>query len=147
MTPLDIRVAATEATDKLFRDTPFVWGKSDCVRMAAHVLKGLGYKPNLSRGGYYKTALGARKALKRTGFASIELALDELGLARLPWAYALPGDIVALPSREDWPALGVVMSHQHVLAFSTHTSLCGLAAPSADDIKVLWSAPPCLKPR
>lgn len=145
MTPLDLRVAAAQATRETFCDQPFIWGAHDCVRLAAHDLKGLGYKPRLSRGGFYETALGARKALKRTGFASIEAALDDLGLARLPWAYALPGDIVALPSFEDWPALGVVMDQTLVLAFAPD-GVCRLAKPAASDILCLWSAPPCLKP-
>lgn len=130
-----------------FAGAPFAWGKHDCVRLAAHALRGLGYKPRLSRAGRYSTALGAMKALKRTGFACIEDALDDLGLARLPWTYALPGDVVALPSGQEMRALGVVISHAHVLAFSPFDGLCSLATPSADDIVQLWSAPPCLKPR
>ncbi len=146
MTPLDVRVAAAQATREAFCDQAFEWGVRDCVRLAAHDLKGLGYRPRLSRGGYYKTALSARKALKRTGFATLEAALDDLGLARLPWAYALPGDIVALPSAEDWPALGVVMDQTLVLAFAPD-GVCRLAKPAAADILCLWSAAPCLKPR
>jgi hypothetical protein len=146
MTPLDIRVAAAEATMASFAGQTFAWGRHDCVRLAAHSLRGLGYHPRLSRGGRYSTALGAAKALKRTGFASIDDALDALGLARLPWSYALAGDIVALPGDASMRALGVVIAPGHVLAFSPHDNLCRVAAPSASDVLTLWSAPPCRKP-
>lgn len=115
--------------------------------MAAHVLRGLGYKPRLSRGGRYSTVRGALKALKRTGFASIEAALDDLGLERRPWSYALPGDIVALPGNELMPALAVVIGPGHVLAFSPYDNLCQVASPAAEEVLILWSAPPCLKPQ
>jgi hypothetical protein len=147
MTPLEIRVVATEATMAAYQGQAFAWGRHDCVRLAAHVLRGLGYRPRLSRGGRYTTALGAMKALKRTGFASVEEALDALGLARVPWSYAMAGDIVALPGTEAMRALGVVIAPGHVLAFSPHDNLCRVAAPEAADILTLWSAPPCLKPR
>lgn len=146
MTPLDIRVAAAEATMAAFAGQTFGWGRFDCVRLAAHVLRGLGYRPRLSRGGRYSSALGAAKALKRTGFASIEEALDALGLARLPCSYAMAGDIVALPSNSSMLALGVVIAPGHVLAFSPHDNLCRVATPAARDILTLWSAPPCRKP-
>lgn len=146
MTPLDIRVAATDATMAAFVGQTFVWGRYDCVRLAAHVLRGLGYRPRLSRGGRYSSALGATKALRRTGFASIDDALDGLGLARLPWSYALAGDIVALPGNAAMRALGVVIAPGYVLAFSPHDNLCRVAAPSAADVLTLWSAPPCRKP-
>lgn len=146
--PMVARASAAQATMDAFLDQPFSWKREvgkDCVRLAAFDLKQLGYKPRLSRGGSYSTALGARKALKRAGYANIEAALDDLGLARMPWAHHLPGDIVALPSDEDWPALGVVVARETVLAFSPHTGLCQLAKPPAEDIRILWSARPCLK--
>lgn len=139
---IDIRTKAATATREAFIDQGFVWGTRDCVRLAAHALKGLGYKPALVRGGFYTTALGAQRAIRKAGYPSIEAALDGLGLARLPWSYALPGDIVALPSSERWPALAVVMDYQHVLAFSALDGTCRIARPKAEEILALWSAPP-----
>lgn len=147
MTATILRRDAAQSTLDAYQGQPFAWGRRDCIRMAAHVLKALGYKPRLSRGGYYGTALGARKALKKAGFDTIEAALDGLGLSRVPYAFAMPGDIVALPSAEDWPALGVVVAPGRVLAFSPHDGLCRLCAPAAEDVKIVWSAPPCRKPR
>ncbi|PVM90657.1 DUF6950 family protein [Caulobacter endophyticus] len=143
--PLDLRVQVAEATRAAFEGHAFAWGHYDCVRLAAFAALGMGYAPRLLRGGFYRTALGARRAIRRTGFASLEAAIDDLGLPRLGWAYALPSDIVALPSGEDWPALGVVMDQNHVLAFSNVDGLCRIARPAPSDIKILWSAPPCLK--
>lgn len=144
--PLIPRVAAAQSTLDRFLDKPFVWGKADCVRMIAHNLRALGYKPNLTRGGPYSSEPGARRALKNAGFARLEGALDGIGLPRLTPAAALPGDIVALTSGEDWPALGVALGNGRVLAFNAHTGLAGVCEPDAADVIAAWRADPCLKP-
>lgn len=137
------RVAAAQAAVKAFLGKPLDWGKTDCVRMVACDLKHLGHKPRLSRGGYYKTPLGARKALKRAGFASLEAALDDLGLPRIGYAAALPGDICALSSGEDWPGLAVALGNGRILAFSAAHGVCAVGQPRPDEILTVWKAGPC----
>lgn len=142
---LIVRRDAAQDTLNTFLGHPIEWGKADCVRMAAHALRELGYKPRLSRGGYYKNPLGARRALKRAGFDTLEAALDDLGLRRVPAAYALPGDIIALPGNGDWPALGVWLGNGAALAINMLSNTCDVCRPAAADILTVWSAPPCKK--
>jgi hypothetical protein len=137
---------AAQATLNAFIGQPLVWGRFDCVRLAAFNLRQLGYKPRLVRGGAYRTPLGARQALKRAGFKSLEAALDDLGLPRVGHARILPGDVVALASGEDWPSLSVYLGNGRVLAFSAHHQMVAVAQPGPSDILDCWSARPCLMP-
>src|SRR3546814_20753490 len=77
---MEARRRATQATADRFRDQPFTWGKNDCVRMVAFHLRKLGYRPKLAKAGSYSSALGAKRALARSGFETIGQALDALGL-------------------------------------------------------------------
>lgn len=141
--PMALRVAAAQATLDRFMRTPFAWGVADCVRLAAFDLKALGYKVSLSAGGYYKSALGAAKALKRAGFDDLAAAVDGVGLMRAPYAYVLPGDLVGLVSGGEWPALGVALGNGRVLAFSQAHGVAGVCHPNPKtDVLCAWSAPP-----
>ncbi len=139
------RVAAAQATLDAFIDQPFSWGAGDCVQLAAFNLAGLGYDAQLARGGTYDNMLGARRALKRAGFADLESALDGLGLPRIGFASALPGDVVGLNSGADWPALGVALGNGRVLAFNEQTGRAAIAGPNVEDIRCVWRAAPCLR--
>lgn len=137
---------AAQATLDHFRDKPFTWGKADCVRLVAFNLRKLGYRPSLAKGGAYSSEAGARRALKAAGFARLESTMDSIGLPRIGHASCLAGDIVAITSGEDWPALGVALGNGRVLAFNVHTGLAGVCAPDAADVVAAWKADPCLKP-
>lgn len=135
-TPLGERVRAAESAVARFNAEPFVWGKADCVRLVAHVLREVGKSPPLRQAGEYKTLLGARRALKRTGHASLEAWVDSWGLRRTPPAFALPGDIIALPGVDgDMPALTVLLSNGRLFGFlegfGTVVALTDPAAPVA----------------
>jgi hypothetical protein len=136
-------VEAAEATLVAFVGKPLTWGKWDCARLVAFDLKRLGHKPRLSRGGYYKSPIGARRALKRAGFETLEAALDDLALPRIGFASALPGDVVALESGEDWPGLAIALGNGRILAFSAAHGVCGVGQPTQDDIRGVWRADPC----
>src|SRR3546814_11264485 len=94
---MEARRRATRATTDRFRVQPFTWGKNDCVRMVAFHLRKLGYRPKLAKAGSYSSALGAKRALARSGFETIGQALDALGLERIAPAMALLGDIAQMP--------------------------------------------------
>jgi hypothetical protein len=116
--PLGERVRAANSAVARFNGEPFVWGRSDCVRLVAHVLRETGKSPPLREAGEYKTLLGARRALKRTGHASLEAWVDSWGLTRIPAAFALPGDIVALPGVDgDMPALTIQLTNGRLFGF------------------------------
>ena len=131
MQPLLIRRSAAQACLDRFAGQAFAWGRSDCARLAAFALRGLGHNPRLARFGTYSTAIGARRALKRAGFDTIEAALDGMGLPRIPPAAALPGDIIALPSADDeaWPALCVALGGGRVLGFHGEVGLAVVMQP------------------
>lgn len=112
------RVAAAQATRDRFYGRPFVWGETDCARLAAHVLRELGRPAPLSRFGRYSTALGAARALRRRGFADLGAVLDDMGLPRIPPAAALPGDIVGLEGEASpLTALTVALGGRRVIGF------------------------------
>lgn len=92
MTELELRVAATSATFDRFNGQPFVLGKTDCARMVAFHLKGLGFKPSLLKGGAYSTDVGARRALVRLGVSSLSEIMDR-HFSRIAPAEARVGDV------------------------------------------------------
>lgn len=114
------RVAATQATLDRFRDRPFRWGSNDCVRLAAFHLRKMGHKPQLAKAGSYRSALAARSALKRAGYADLAAALDALGLVRIPPAEAWVGDIVMGASGDAFGALGVMLGNDAMIGFHEH---------------------------
>nr|WP_274616087.1 hypothetical protein [Sphingomonas sp. ACRSK] len=109
--------AAQAAVDR-FKGQPLTYGKNDCVRLAAFVLRKLGHRPQLAKAGTYSTALGAARALERAGFDSLASAVDGLGLPRIAPAAAWVGDLVLLPA--DGPfggALSVAVGNGRVLGY------------------------------
>jgi len=90
-TEMEIRAEATEATRLKFHNRPYEWGKVDCIRMARfHALK-MGHRPpKLPR---YSNELGAIRAIKKTGFESIEQIFDSM-FPKIPLAFARVGDFV-----------------------------------------------------
>lgn len=117
MKPLVRRQEAVAATMERFRGKNFVWGSVDCAKMVAFHLKQLGIKVRLSKAGQYKTALGARAALKRLGFDSLSAAMDGHGFERIAPAFALIGDIVSFACDHEIGALGIAVGNGNMLAF------------------------------
>ena len=111
------RVTAAQKTYDRFKEQPFDWGKADCSRILAYHLRQFGHKPALARFGAYKTAIGARAALKRAGFGSVGDVLDAMGLRRIPPAAALVGDIVQGESGDPFGAHAVYLGNGAMLGF------------------------------
>lgn len=137
-----VRMLVAQSTLDAFRDQPFVWGQTDCLTLASHSARLLGYRLATATGGSYSSQIGATKALKRAGYKTLGEGLEDAGLTPIAYAYALPGDIVALPSLVKMDALGVVVAPRLILAFDAATDLCRLARPEASDILATWAAPP-----
>ena len=136
------RAAAAESAIARFSGQPFAWGERDCLRMVAHALRELGHAPPLRAAGKYGTLIGAHRALKRTGYATLQAWVDAWGLRRITPAMALPADILALPSEIDaMPALGLVLSGGRVLAYVPEFG-CAAAVTLLPTIHPLaaWSA-------
>lgn len=103
------RTAAIDVARGKFEGKGLEWGVTDCARLAACVMQSLGLKPGLSKFGRYTSPTTALRRLREKGMRRVEDWLDGIdGLERRPFAFALPGDILAVPSDvADWPALGV----------------------------------------
>lgn len=123
------RVAAAEATVARFAGQPFAWGERDCLRLVAFALRELGHAPPLREAGPYRTLLGAHRALKRTGHATLDAWVDAWGLLRIPPAFVQPGDVLALPSDiPAMPALAIALSNARLLGFIPQTGAAGVVS-------------------
>lgn len=143
--PLLARVDAAQQAMDHFAGKPLVWGRTDCARLAAHVLKTLGYKPGLSRFGDYKTELGARRALRRHGMTDTPDWLDTIhGLIRIAPAAALPGDVVGMPGAGNWTSLTICLGNGRLLGFHPEAGVgvCTVVQPLIAPVAA-WSAAPC----
>lgn len=116
---IEARVRAVQATLDAFIGKPFAWGREDCLRLAAHTLRGLGHKPRLHRGGAYSSEKGAARALVRAGFRDTSDWMDDFGFLRIPPAAALPGDILGFRHHTlgPWTCLAVAIGQGRMLAF------------------------------
>ncbi len=138
--PLVRRQMATKATLAHVHGRKFALGRLDCARMAAFHLKQLGWRVRLSKIGNYKTALGARAALRRLGCETVMEAVDSLGLPRIAPARALPGDLVSFACGHELGALGVVVGNGNMLAFHESHELPVIMAMTGVDLA--WDALP-----
>lgn len=139
--PLIQRRDAAQATLDRFNGRPFVWGETDCVRLAAWHVRRMGHKTKLAKGGAYKDEAGARKALAKVGFRSLEKAVDAHGFARIAPAAAIVGDLVGIEAGGDWPALFVALGNGRLLGF--HEDVCRIVKPVL--LVTAWRVEPCLK--
>jgi hypothetical protein len=139
--PLIWRRDAAQATLDHFNGRPFAWGEADCVRLAAWHVRRMGHKTKLAKAGAYHDEAGARKALAKAGFRSLQKAVDAHGFARIAPAAALVGDIVALEGEGGWPALCVALGNGRVLGF--HEGQARVLKPLLPVLA--WRVEPCLK--
>lgn len=90
---LSDRIAALEKTLAKYRGKPFIWGVSDCGKLARSHLVNMGHRPPRLR--TYKSAIGAKTVIRELGFESLEALLDSM-LPRIAPARMLPGDIALM---------------------------------------------------
>lgn len=102
------RQRALEKTMGKFRKRPFKWGSSDCASLLRSHLVAAGHRkvPKIPS---YSTALGAKRAVEKMGFETMEALLDSL-LPRIPEARMMPGDIALMGGPEGSPLDAVVIS-------------------------------------
>lgn len=95
MSELDRRTLATEATMAKYERRQFSWRtRATCLHMARTHLRNMGHRPPPIPD--FRSALGARRALERTGFADVAALLDSM-LLRIAPAAMWVGDIAILP--------------------------------------------------
>lgn len=132
------RVAAAQATLDRFLGEPLEWGRTDCARIAAFCLRELGVPAPLSRFGRYTTPLGAQRALLRRGFGDLGAVVDDMGLARIPPAATLPGDLVGLRAGDLPLTLAVCLGGGRVLGH--HSEAEGAVVIQPTSFLAAWSA-------
>lgn len=135
------RAEIAQATLDRFKDRAFAYGSADCVQMAAFHLRGMGHQVLLSKGGRYRTGVGAVRALKRAGFNSLSEAIDAFHFERIAPAAALVGDILALPHEEgaQLEALAVALGNGRVLGW--HPDAPGAAVLQPVMYEHAWRVP------
>jgi len=137
--PLIRRRDAAQATLDQFIDKPFAWGKFDCAKMVAFHLRALGHDVGLAKVGPYKTALGAKRAIRRFGHNSLIEALDAR-YPRVVGASALVGDIMALPADSGLGAIAICLGNGRILGF--HEDTPGATVLQPVQIEAAWSVDP-----
>ena len=92
---LERRRLATEKTLARYGGKVFDWSKGiTCVHLARAHMKNMGHKPQtLPR---FRSALGAKKALKSHDWASVGAMLDSM-LVRIAPAQMMLGDLTVIP--------------------------------------------------
>ena len=129
------RHEALAKTIETYRNKPFVWGKSDCMKLARTHVRNMGHRPPASPP--YSSIVGARTALKKTGFDTLEGLLDSL-LPRITPAAMLPGDIGLIEHPES-PFDSVVISlGRKVFCWHEDAETPVMLSIGAGDIKAAW---------
>jgi hypothetical protein len=134
------RVAVAQAVVDRWRGRDFAWGVADCGRsIVAPVLKGMGHKCPLARFGRYSSEFGARRALKRQGFDSMEAFLDAFPLMRIGHAGVLPADLVGLKGEGGWLSICVALGNGRVFGFASEVRKAVVYQPY--QIEAAWRVP------
>ena len=99
------RQAATEATLKKYRERAFDWKtRATCVHLASFHLRQMGHTPPPMAD--FRSPLGARKALKKRGWADVSEMLDAvLPGARIAPMQMLLGDLAVVRGSEGFDAI------------------------------------------
>jgi len=99
MATLPERAAATDRVLRRFRNRAFDWKTgATCLHLLRAQLVQLGHRP--PRIPQFRSALGAKRAMERAGFADLAAAVDSVLPLRIPPAAMLVGDIGLLPGDE-----------------------------------------------
>lgn len=137
MTPMEKRHAAIEATMAKYRDRPFAWGSVDCAKIAAFHLAQLGHVIRIAKAGGYKTPLGAKRALRRLGYATLAEMADGIGLTAIAPARMLLGDIAETAGDNAIGTVGLYAGNGNLFGF--HQDHPGLVTLQPDNILRAWS--------
>ncbi|RYD63238.1 MAG: hypothetical protein EOP58_11770 [Sphingomonadales bacterium] len=99
------RARATGTVIERFRDKPFAWDTTgNCIHLSHKQAKALKVKvPTVPK---FRTPLGARKALKKMGFDTLEGLMDSM-FPRIAPARMIVGDIGMVPGEAPFNALVV----------------------------------------
>lgn len=138
------RQAATMATHGRYFGKPFGWAAGvTCVHLIRFHLRQMGHRPApLPR---VRSALAARRALTERGWQTCGDMLDaQVGLARIPAAAMLPGDVALLDSDDEggaaMGALFVCVGPHKLMGWREDAPGCVVLDVSFADIAAAWRA-------
>jgi hypothetical protein len=136
MKEIERRTAATLATQARFADKPFDWSKSaTCIHLVRFHAAQMGYKlPVVPK---FRTALGAMKALKKTGFDSLPDLLDAY-FVRVPPAMLRVGDVMAIPGTDSFDALVIRGGIDKFLGWHEDAAGCTVVRVPLDKATGAW---------
>lgn len=116
------RADITRATLERFAGRPFAFGSCDCGLIVIAHLKAMGWP--IRTGGTWKSAVALKRFLNRHGGTGAA-CIDSWGLARIPPAMAIVGDLVEIEGEPPFGAFGVCLGNGRVMAF--HEDVDGVA--------------------
>lgn len=133
---MERRRVATQKTLARYRGKTFDWAKGvTCVHLARAQLKNMGHKPpSLPR---FRSALGAKKALKERKWSSVEAMLDNL-LQRIAPAQMLLGDLAVVLGDEGLDAIFVCAGPLKLFGWREDAPALVLLDVSLDELSGAW---------
>lgn len=126
------RQHATQATLEKYRNKPFSWDGATCAHLLRFHLRQMGHKP--PRMPSFRSAVGAKAALRKMGATDMVDLMRKLGLTEIPSARMMLGDIAVLPG-DDGLFDAIVISAGHKF-MGWHGDGKGLAV-----MELHWSHP------
>ena len=133
---LERRRIATQKTLDRYRGKVFDWAKGiTCVHLARYHLRNMGHKvPTLPR---FRSALGAKKALKEREWDSVADMLDSM-FARIAPAEMLIGDLAIVPGEAGMDAIFVCAGPLKVFGWREDAPALVILDISLDESTGAW---------
>lgn len=132
------RAKATGTVIDRFRGKPFAWDTSgNCIHLARAQAKALKVKgvPTVPT---FRTPLGARKALRKKGFDTMEALMDSL-FPRIAPARMIVGDIGMVPGEAPFNALVVSVGGGKVVGWHEASDVLEVIKLSKADYVAAWA--------
>jgi hypothetical protein len=130
------RAMRTDAVLSRFRDRAFDWkGGATCVHLARAQLAAMGNAPRPMP--QFRSSLGARKALAKLGFATLEALFDST-LPRIAPAAMWVGDLALLPGEDGFEAVTIAVNGFVVGWHGDDLTRMHAIEVSQSDIRAAW---------
>lgn len=131
------RAQATASVIDRFRGKPFAWDTSgNCVHLMRAQAAALGVSmPVVPR---FRTPLGAQKALRKTGFKTLEAWMDG-HFPRIAPARMIVGDVGMVPGDAPFNALVVAVGGAKVVGWHEASDVLEVIRLSKEDYVAAWA--------
>ena len=136
MTELELRAAATQATEARFRDKPFRWdGAATCIHMLRFHARQMGHTmPTVPK---FRSPLTAKRALSKMGYDDLLSLMDSM-FPRISPAMMRVGDIMALEGDAGFEALAIRGSATKFLGWHEDAEGCTIVDVPLDEALGAW---------